>query len=117
MRRGITYSLAPSRGNEQGFKSIAQIINKTAMGSIWETARKPQPWVGPTGGASKKYSRSRNRDAGAQFVNNLGLGVNSSQGYGRGIRKAWAKDEGKVNAAIVKSVEKMVRLAEGKING
>ena len=117
MRRGITYSIAPSRANEQGFKSLAQIINKSPMGAIWESARNPQPWVGPKGGASKKYSRSSNRNAGQQFINNLGPGVESSQGYGRGIRKAWAKDEGKVNAAIIKSVEKMVRLAEGKING
>lgn len=117
MRRGITYSITPSKANDRGFRSAAQIINKTAMGSIWETARNPQPWVGPKGGASKKYSRSSNRDAGQQFINNLGPGVDSSQGWGRGIRKAWARDEGKANAAIIKAVEKMVRLAEGKING
>ena len=79
MRRGISYSLAPSRANEQGFKSIAQIMNKTAMGSIWETAKNPQPWVGPKGGLSKKYSRSSNKSAGQQFINNLEPGVNSSQ--------------------------------------
>jgi hypothetical protein len=117
MRRGITYSIAPSSANEQGFKSMAQIINRSPMGAIWETARKPQEWVGPKGGASKKYSHSRNRNAGQQFIAGIGVGVQSSQGYGRGIRKAWAKDEGKANAAIIKSVEKMVRLAEGKING
>lgn len=117
MRKGITYSIAPSKANERGFKSLAQVINKDPMGALWETARNPQPWVGPKGGKSKKYSRSINKDAGQQFINNLGPGVESSQGYGRGIRKAWARDEGKVNAAIIKSVEKMVRLAEGKING
>jgi hypothetical protein len=122
MRRGITYSIAPSRANEQGFKSMAQIINRSPMGAIWETARKPQEWVGPKTGSgktrlSKNQSRSNNPDAGQQFIAGIGVGVQSSQGYGRGIRKAWAKDEGKANAAIIKSVEKLVRLAESKING
>lgn len=122
MRRGITYSIAPSRANEQGFKSLAQVINKSPMGAIWETARVPQEWVGPKkqSGApvkSKNKSRSNNPNAGAQFIAGIGPGVQSSQGYGRGIRKAWAKDEGKANAAIIKAVEKMVRLAERKING
>ena len=122
MRRGMTYSIAPSRTNNQGFKSLAQLINRSPMGAIWESARKPQSWVGPKTSSgktrlSKNQSRSNNRDAGAQFIAGIGVGVQSSQGYGRGIRKAWAKDEGKVNAAILKSVEKISRLAERKING
>jgi len=125
MQKGITYSIAPSRANDKGFKSLASIINRSPMGAIWETARVPQEWVGPktTSGKtrlSKNQSRSNNPNAGAQFIAGINAnqpGVNSSQGYGRGIRKAWAKDEGKVNTAIIKSVEKMVRLAEGKING
>lgn len=122
MRKGITYSIAPSRANEQGFKSLAQIINKSPMGAVWETARNPQIWVGRKTESgkirrSKNQSRSNNPDAGAQFIAGIGPGVQSSQGYGRGIRKAWAQDEGKANAAIIKSVEKMARLAEGKING
>jgi hypothetical protein len=122
IRRGITYSIAPSRTNNQGFKSLVQLINRTPMGAIWESARKPQSWVGPKTGSgktrlSKNQSRSNNRDAGAQFIAGIGPGVQSSQGYGRGIRKAWAKDEGRVNAAILKSVEKISRLAERKING
>lgn len=122
MRRGITYSIAPSRANDQGFKSLAQLINRSPMGAIWESARKPQPWVGPKTGSgkarlSKNQSRSNNPDAGAQFIAGIGVGVQSSQGYGRGIRKAWAKDEGKANAAIIQAVGKIARLAEGKING
>jgi hypothetical protein len=122
IRRGITYSIAPSRTNNQGFKSLVQLINRTPMGAIWESARKPQSWVGPKTGSgktrlSKNQSRSNNRDAGAQFIAGIGPGVQSSQGYGRGIRKAWAKDEGRVNASILKSVEKISRLAERKING
>lgn len=122
IRRGITYSIAPSRTNNQGFKSLVQLINRTPMGAIWESARKPQSWVGPKTGSgktrlSKNQSRSNNRDAGAQFIAGIGPGVQSSQGYGRGIRKAWAKDEGRVNAAILKSVGKISRLAERKING
>jgi hypothetical protein len=122
MRRGITYSIAPSRANDQGFKSLAQIINKSPMGAIWESARNPQEWVGPKTSSgktrlSKNQSRSNNPNAGSQFIAGLGPGVQSSQGYGRGIRKAWAKDEGKANAAILKAVDKLIRLAEGKING
>lgn len=122
MRRGITYSIAPSRANDQGFKSLAQIINKSPMGAIWEAARKPQEWIGPKTSSgkpikSKNQSRSNNPNAGQYFIAGIGPGVASSQGYGRGIRKAWAKDEGKANAAIIKSVEKIARLAEGKING
>jgi len=122
MRRGITYSIAPSRANDQGFKSLVQLINRSPMGAIWEAARKPQEWVGPKTGSgkvrrSKNQSRSNNPDAGAQFIAGIGVGVQSSQGYGRGIRKAWARDEGKANAAILKAIEKISRLAERKING
>jgi hypothetical protein len=122
IRRGMTYSISPSRTNNQGFKSLAQLINRSPMGAIWESARKPQSWVGPKTSSgktrlSKNQSRSNNPDAGKQFIAGIGVGVQSSHGYGRGIRKAWAKDEGKVNAAILKSVEKISRLAERKING
>jgi hypothetical protein len=122
MRRGITYSIAPSATNDQGFKSLAQIINKSPMGAIWETARKPQEHVGRRNQSgqiirSKKQSRSNNPEAGQYFIAGIGTGVDSSQGYGRGIRKAWAKDEGKANAAILKAVGKITKLAEGQING
>ena len=117
MRRGITYSISPSAADDRGFKSLAQIINKSPMGAVWEKARNPQAWVGPKGEASKKKSRSYNPKAGAQFIAALDQGIQSSQGWGRGIRKAWAKDEGKAKAAVIKALEKMVSVADRKING
>jgi hypothetical protein len=108
IRSGITYSATPGRVNNYGFSSMAKIINKSAAGAIYETAGRngPQPWVGPkAGGASKGVSRSVNREAGAQFIENLPPLTSSLKGRGRLIFRAWAADQGKAEGAALKAID------------
>jgi hypothetical protein len=108
IRSGITYSSTPGRVNDYGFSSMAKIINKSAAGAIYETAGRngPQAWVGPkAGGYSKGVSRSVNREAGKQFIENLPPLTSSLKGRGRLIFKAWAENQGKAEGAALKAID------------
>lgn len=108
VKSGLSYSTGVSKPNKNGFTSNASIVNKSAAGSIYETAGRlgPQEWVGPRGGASKKQSRSNNRGAGAQFIENLGPLTSSLVGRGRLIFKAWAANRGVALGAANTAIEK-----------
>jgi hypothetical protein len=119
IRRGITYKTTPSNPNRNGFQNAIRIQNKSMIGAIYETAGRKngqgQDWVGPrAGGASKGVSRSNNPYAGNQFISNLGQLYGSRKGndhrlMGRLIYRAWAKTQGKANAAVIKSIEDTTR--------
>jgi hypothetical protein len=109
--RGIVYTTAVSKPNKNGFTSMARIINKSAVGAIYETAgsKNPngQPWVGRKGtGTSKGVSRSVNPGAGAQFIANLDPLTNSLKGRGRLIYRAWAESKGVAEGAAMKAIDK-----------
>lgn len=77
-------------GHKDNFTSIAQILNKSPAGAIYETAHTPQKWVGPkAGGSHKGVSRSNWKGAGAQFIRNLPPTYQTDQGRGRLIYRAW----------------------------
>ena len=110
IRRGIIYKTSPSKPNRAGFVNNIRIQNKSAAGAIFETAGRKngqgQNWVGPSaGGASKGVSRSVNPYAGNQFISNLGQLYGSKKNTGRLIFRAWAKTQGKANAAVFKAIE------------
>jgi hypothetical protein len=114
VKAGIGYSTKPGKTTRSGFTSNAKIFNKSFAGAIYEVAGRKndqgQEWVGPkAGGTSKKVSRSINPRAGAQFIENLPDLVNSSKGKGRLIYRAWAADQGKVNGAAIKAIDKAER--------
>lgn len=111
IKRGIVYSTKITKRNKNGFNSLAAIYNKSAAGAIYETAGRKNPqgqdWVGPTaGGKSKKVSRSNNPTAGATFIANLPALVQSRQGEGRLIYRAWAEDLGRANNIVKKAIDK-----------
>lgn len=108
IKAGIGYAVGASRINLYGFSSMAQIYNKSAAGAIYETAGRngPQPWAGKNGGASKKFSHSTNKDAGAQFIANLPQLTSSLRGRGRLIYKAWAQDQGKAEGIANSAIDK-----------
>ena len=109
VKSGLSYSTGVSKPNKNGFTSNASIVNKSAAGSIYETAGRlgPQEWVGPkAGGSSKKVSRSNNRQAGAQFIENLGPLTSSLVGRGRLIFRAWAANRGVALGAANTAIEK-----------
>jgi hypothetical protein len=115
IKSGIVYKTSPSQTNRAGFKNTIRIQNKSMIGAIYETAGRKngqgQDWVGPNGGgASKGVSRSNNPYAGNQFISNLGNLYGSMKGkdhrmMGRLIFRAWAKTQGKANAAVFRSIE------------
>jgi hypothetical protein len=129
-KRGVKYSTSPSRPNKRGFVSLARIINASAGGAIYETAGRKNPGGQPTFQRTKftpasyredgrGYNKSLNPNAGKQFLdraNSTGELVNArprQQGQrghvsrkmtGRAIFRAFAEDQGKVTAAIVKAI-------------
>ena len=110
IKRGIVYKTSPSKPNRAGFVNAVRIQNKSMIGAIYETAGRKngqgQDWVGPrAGGASKGVSRSVNPYAGNQFISNLGQLYGSKKNTGRLIFRAWAKTQGKANAAVFKAIE------------
>lgn len=115
IRRGITYKTSASRPNYNGFTNAIRIQNNSMIGAIYETAGRKngqgQEWVGTkAGGTSKGVSRSVNPYAGNQFISNLGnlYGSNRKGDHrmmGRLIFRAWAKTQGRANAAVFKSIE------------
>lgn len=86
--RGITYQTSPSRANRRGFKSLAAILNKSAAGAIYETAGRKSGIEGKftprLGGELKGYKQKMR---------------------GRAMFRAWAEDQGKTNAAVIKAIE------------
>ena len=132
IKRGIGYSTAPSKPNKRGFRSIATIFNKSAAGAIYETAGRLNPQGQPTQASTKgKYSsyidtsnkvnKSANPYAGSQFIDALPPLVDSQQAgkagrrtrktKGRLLFRAWAEDQGKTNAAVLKAIEKSMTTA------
>jgi len=106
--KGITYKTTPSAINENGFSSMASIQNNSRVGAIFESAGRigPQPWVGPkAGSSSNKVSKSNNRNAGQQFIDNLPPLVSSLKGRGRLIYRAWANSQGKAEGATMKAID------------
>ena len=106
---GIKYSATPSKINDQGFSSMASVQNNSRVGSIYEGAGRAnpngQPWVGPKGPASNRYSHSTNPKAGQQFIANLPPLVGSLKGTGRLIYRAWANNKGKAEGAVNKAID------------
>jgi hypothetical protein len=130
-KRGVKYSTSPSKPNKRGFVSLARIINQSAGGAIYETAGRKsgddgQPTQASTRGiysdyidTSNKVNKSLNPNAGKQFIaraNSINKLVNArprQQGQagratrkmtGRVIFKAFAEDQGRVTAAVIKAI-------------
>jgi len=135
-KRGIGYKTTPSKPNKKGFRSLAQINNKSAAGAIYETAGRLNPngreqakrrdvnipgmnsvYSTSTG---KNYGKSNNPEAGSLFIQALNAQGEIKNAYsrtegqsgrasrkmkGRAIYRAWAEDQGKTNAAIIKAIE------------
>jgi hypothetical protein len=111
VKNGITYSTKVGKRNSNGFTSMAQIINKTPVGAIYEAAGRLNPqgqdWVGPkASGTGKGVSRSNNPKAGERFIANLPELVSSHKGRGRLIYRAWRDSKGVAEGAVMKAIDK-----------
>ena len=130
MKRGIGYSTTPTKPNKRGFRSLATIFNKSAAGAIYETAGRKNPQGMPPAQRVKKYrngqfiqewqldktvNKSANPNAGRQFIDSLPPLVDSQQSNSAGRRtrktkgrlmfRAWAQDQGRTTAAVVKAIQ------------
>lgn len=122
VKAGIRFSTARSKKNNRGFASSIRIVNATAAGAIYETAGRKnpfgQPWVGPAGPAGKKYSHSKNKFAGRDFIAAMGGEMKGrGEDKGRLIYRAWAEDQGKTQDAMVKAVLRTNALFQSKTGG
>lgn len=103
VRKGIYYSQAPSKRNKNGWSSQYIVANASASGAIYETAGRKNP-----GGSSR--SRSNNPGAGSNFINRMGPLYGQDQAKrGRMIFRAWAEDQGKAQAAVVRAIENAIK--------
>ena len=125
MKRGISYRTTPTKPNRKGFIYAAAIFNASASGAIYETAgrkefggMKKAPKGTPR--TNKNYSHSNNPKAGEQFIDALegvskmtqgstkftrpGSGSRGRYMKGRAIFRAWAEDNGEVNAAVMNAI-------------
>ena len=131
IKKGIGYSTTPSKPNKRGFRSLAQIFNKSAAGAIYETAGRKNPMgqppakrtiamlrngqIVPVWESGKTINKSANPYAGRQFINALPPLVDSQQSNSAGRRtrktkgrlmfRAWAEDQGRTTAAVVKAIQ------------
>jgi hypothetical protein len=130
MKKGLGYSATPTKPNKRGFRSLATIFNKSAPGAIYETAGRKTPQGLPPTQPVKKYrngkfiteraggkefNKSANPYAGRQFIDALPPLVDSQQSNSAGRRtrktkgrlmfRAWAEDQGRTTAAVVKAIQ------------
>jgi hypothetical protein len=100
-KAGIVYSAGLNKANRQGFRAAFYIANKTAGGAIYETAGRKNP-------SGSDPTLSLNPDASIQFISSLG-GTSNMRGQdkqkGRALYRAWAEDQGKVIARVVKTID------------
>jgi hypothetical protein len=132
IKRGIGYSTAPSKANKRGFRTLASVYNNSAAGAIYETAGRKNPQGQPSQASTKgvyssyidtsrKVNKSANPNAGRQFIEAMGdlvdsqasgkAGRRTHKTKGRLIFRAWAEDQGKTKAAVLKAMNKSIETA------
>ena len=88
-RQGINFKTTPSKANSRGFTALASILNKNVGAIIYE-------WAGRTSGISGNFTPK----LGGQLKGrNRGV-------TGRVIFRAFAQDQGKATAGVLKAIEK-----------
>lgn len=138
IKRGITFSAAPSKPNQRGFRSLATIYNKSAAGAIYETAGRKNPMGQPAakrtiayrGGkivpaweSGKDINTSANPYAGKQFIEAMPplykaqrqagqSGRSSRKMNGRLIFRAWGEDQGRTQGKVIKAIENSLHKVE-----
>jgi hypothetical protein len=115
VRRGLTYSLAKSKGNRSGWASLVSLLNKSAAGAIIETAGRQNRF-----GSSE--SKSNNPSAGRDFIENLNKGIGNleqtgrtSKTQGRLLGRNLVEDQGKIQGTILKVLQQITAQANAEI--
>ena len=87
--KGISYKTSPSKKNSRGFVALASVLNKSAAGTIYETAGRKAGIIG-------------------NFTPRLGGEIKgrSQKSSGRAIFRAFEEDGGKATAGVLRAIEK-----------
>ena len=121
IRRGLTYKMAASKRNSQGFAGLYSLLNNSAVGVIVDWAGRINPYGRPQmgnrgSGSTQKYGRSNNPDAGRRFTLAMN-GVGSlkqvdkfTRNRGRLLLAAYAENNGRAVDATFKAIDKASRL-------
>lgn len=88
-RKGIGFKSSPSKENRRGWVSLASIYNRDYGGAIYETAGRKS---GNTGNFTPRLEGQ--------------LKGRNQKTTGRAIFRAYAEDQGKANAGVIKAIEK-----------
>ena len=125
VKTGISYDTGFSRANKYGFRSLYELRNKSAAGAIYETAGRINedglPWVGPTASPTdRKVSKSRNRNAGPWFIDEIDKQDNQRQikgkKEGRLIYRAVENDNGKFIKSVIEGMKKVEVKTQGRLD-
>lgn len=110
IKKGLTYSTGKSKTNKSGFVTLYSLLNKSAAGSIIETA-------GRLNFNGDPRSQSNNRRAGEHFNRSIQGTYGGFSKIGKGrydqgrlMAKAIDKNEGKAQDAIFKAIDKTTKL-------
>jgi len=91
VKANVGYKTTPSKPNARGFRSLAQLFNRTRAGSIYETAGRKTPGSLFVRNISKKYSNDLQGDGAFE---------------GRAIYRAYEEDRGKAQDGVLRAIEK-----------
>ena len=125
VKAGIAYDTGFSRANKYGFRSLYELRNKSAAGSIYETAGRIHPnglpWVGPTASPTdRKVSKSRNPNAGRQFIDAIDKQDNQrpirGKKEGRLIFRTVENDNGKFIISVIEGMKRVEIITQGRLD-
>lgn len=97
MKKGIGFSTGSTKAYK-GFSYLAYFYNASAAGAIYETAGRK---------TSGQQGKSRNPNAGQQFIQALGA-IGKGSLAGRAMFRAVDEDQGKVRDSIVKAYTNVI---------
>ena len=97
VKANIGFKTTPSKPNSRGFRSLAQLFNKTRAGAIYEVAGTRNPDSLFVKNQEAKYA-SKIKGSGGRT--------------GRGLYRAYEEDNGKALGAVLKAIE----TAKNKLN-
>lgn len=130
VKAGIAYDTGFSRANKYGFRSLYELRNKSAAGSIYETAGRINPgisgkpglpWVGPTASPTdRKVSKSRNPKAGEQFIDAIDKQDSQrpirGKKEGRLIFRTVENDNGKFISSVIEGMKRVEIITQGRLD-
>ena len=90
VRSNIGFKSSPSKANPRGFRSLAQLFNKTRAGAIYEIAGTQNP--------ESKFVQNQDAKFNSQIK---GKGNRA----GKGLYRAYEEDNGKALLAVLKAID------------